>query len=178
MNFFIDFIIVAIIVVNIIVYAKRGLVGVAIDIAGFVFSVIVAWYFSPKVGGFISGFMKKLVPAEEGGIISDILTSNAVARIIAFVTIFIALMIVVKIIVKLAQSIKIPVLTSVDHLLGGVLGLVLGLAWAQIASMLVFALLEILANNVSGFPAESFNGLVVTKWFFEFNIFKMVFAAV
>ena len=65
-----------------------------------------------------------------------------------------------------------------DRLLGGVLGLVLGLAWAQIASMLVFALLEILANNISGFPAGSFNGLVVTKWFFEFNIFKMVFAAV
>lgn len=178
MSFFIDFIIVAIIVVNIIVYAKRGLVGVVIDIAGFVFSVIVAWYFSPKVGGFILGFMRKLVPEGEGGIISEILTSTALSRIIAFVGMFIALMIVVKLIVKLAQSIKIPVLTSVDRLLGGVLGLVLGLAWAQIASMLVFALLEILANNISGFSAGSFNGLVVTKWFFEFNIFKMVFAAV
>ena len=178
MSFFIDFIIIAIIVVNIIVYAKGGLVGVAIDIAGFVFSVIVAWYFSPKVGTFILGFMRKLIPDDKGGIVSDILTSTAVARILAFIAIFFALMIVVKIIVKLAQSIKLPVISGIDHLLGGVLGLILGLAWAQIASILIFALLEILANNVSSFPAEIFSGLKVTRWFFDFNIFKMVFAAV
>ena len=42
MSFFIDFIIIAIIITNIIVYTKKGLVSVAIDIAGFIFSVVVA----------------------------------------------------------------------------------------------------------------------------------------
>ena len=178
MSFFIDFIIIAIILVNIIVYAKKGLIGVAVDIAGFIFSVVVAWSLSAKVGGFLLGIMKKLIPDEKGGIVSGILNSTAVARILAFVLIFFVLMIVVKIIVKLAQKIRIPVLSKIDHLLGGLLGLVLGLAWAQIASMVVFALLEILANTSSSFPIEAFNGLKVTRWFFEFNIFKMVFAAV
>ena len=178
MSFFIDFIIIAIIITNIIVYAKKGLVSVAIDIAGFIFSVIVAWGFSAQVGGFLLGVMKKLIPDDKGGIVSEILNSTAVARILAFIAIFFVLMIVVKIIVKLAQKIRIPVLSSIDHLLGGILGLILGLAWAQIASMMVFALLEILANTSSSFPIEAFSSLKVTRWFFEVNIFKMVFASV
>jgi uncharacterized membrane protein required for colicin V production len=178
MSFFIDFIIIAIIITNIIVYTKKGLVSVAIDIAGFIFSVVIAWSFSAKVGGFLLGIMKKLIPDENGGIVSDILSSTAVSRILAFIAIFFVLIIVVKIIVKLAQKIRIPVLSSIDRLLGGLLGLVLGLAWAQIASMVVFALLEILANTSSSFPVEAFSSLKVTRWFFEFNIFKMVFAAV
>mgnify|MGYP002519598828 CR=1 FL=1 len=178
MSFFIDFIIIAIIITNIIVYTKKGLVSVAIDIAGFIFSVVVAWCFSARLGGFLLGIMKKLIPDGKGGIVSDILNSSTVSRILAFIAIFFALMIVVKIIVKLAQKIRIPVFSSIDHLLGGFLGLVLGLAWAHIAAMIVFALLEILANTVSSFPIEAFSSLKVTRWFFEFNIFKMVFAAV
>ena len=178
MSFFIDFIIIAIIIANIIIYAKKGLVSVAIDIAGFIFSVAVAWSFSATVGNFLNGIMKKLIPDDKGGIVSDLLNSTSVARIIAFVLLFFALIIVVKIIVKLAQKIKIPVISSIDHLLGGLLGLLLGLAWAQIASMLVFAVLEILANISSSFPIEAFDGLAVTRWFFEVNIFKMVFAAI
>ena len=178
MSFLIDFIIIAIIITNIIVYAKKGLVSVAIDIAGFIFSVVIAWSLSAKVGGFLLGIMKKLIPDEKGGIVSGILNSTAVARILAFALIFFVFMIVVKIIVKLAQKIRIPVLSKIDHLLGGLLGLILGLAWAQIASMVVFALLEIIANVSSSFPMEIIDGLKVTRWFFEVNIFKVVFAAV
>lgn len=178
MGVFIDFIIIAIILTNIIVYAMKGLVGVAIDIAGFIFSVVVAWSFSAKVGGFLLGIMKNLIPDGKGGIVSDILSSTAVARILAFVAIFFVVIIVIKLIAKLAKKIKIPVISTVDHILGGVLGLALGLAWAQIASMAVFALLEIIANTSSSFPMEIIGTLKVTRWFFEVNIFKMVFAAV
>ena len=178
MSFFIDFLIIAIIVVNIVVYAKRGLVGVAIDLAGFVFAVIVAWCFSSAVGRLVLGFMKKLIPDEKGGIVSGILTSRSVARILAFILIFCVVIIVVKIIVKLAQKIKLPVISGVDHLFGGVRGLVLGIAWAQIAALFVFAILEILANTMGSLPSDAFDGLVVTRWFFEFNIFKLIFAAV
>ncbi len=178
MSFFIDLVVIGIIIANVVIYAKRGLVGTTIDIAGFVFSVIVAWSFAPEIGSYILGFMKKLVPENKGGIIVEILTSAALSRIVAFVGVFLALMLVVKAIVKLAQSIKIPIISTFDKLLGGALGLVLGLAWAQIASMMIFALLEILANNVNSFPVESFSGMVVTKWFFDFNVFKTVFSVI
>lgn len=178
MSIFIDLIIIAIILTNIIVYAIKGLIGVAIDIAGFVFSVVVAWSLSAQVGGFLLGIMKNLIPDGKGGIVSGILNSTAVARILAFIAIFFVVIIVVKLIAKLAKKIKIPVISSVDHILGGVLGLALGLAWAQIASMVVFALLEIIANTSSSFPTEIIDGLKVTRWFFEVNIFKMVFASV
>lgn len=178
MSLIIDFVIIAIIAVSVFLYAKRGLVGVAIDIAGFILSALVAWYFSPMIGGYISGFMKNIVKNGEGGIVSDILTSNALSRIIAFTAVFLICMIVVKMIVRLAKSIKLPIISTVDKLLGAVLGLLLGLAWAQVASMMVYALLEILANSVSGFPVEAFDSLTVTKWFFEFNLFKTIFAVV
>ena len=178
MSFFIDFIIIAIIITNIVVYAIKGLVGVAIDIAGFIFSIAVAWSLSAKVGGFFLGIMKDLIPDEKGGIVSGILNSTAVARILAFILIFVVVIVVVKLIVKLAKKIKIPLVSSVDHILGGVLGLILGLAWAQIASMAVFAFLEILANTIDSFPMGIIEGLKVTRWFFEVNIFKLVFEAV
>ncbi len=177
MSIIIDFAIIAIIAVSVLLYAKRGLVGVAIDIAGFILSALVSWYFSPMVGGYISGFMNNIV-SNDGALVSDILTSDALARIIAFTVIFLICMIVVKMIVSLAKSIKLPIISTVDKLLGAVLGLLLGVAWAQVASMAVFALLEILANSVPGFPIEAFEGLTVTRWFFEFNLFKTIFAVV
>ncbi len=178
MSFLIDLIILAIIVVSVVVYTKRGLVGVIIDIAGFILASLVAWYFAPLVGGYISRFMRKIIPGEEGGLVSGLLTSDALSRVIAFGLVFIACMIAVKFIIRLTKDIKIPIISKVDKILGGVLGLLLGLAWAQIAAMIVFALLEILANLIPGFPTGAFEGLTVTKWFFEFNIFKSIFAAI
>ncbi len=178
MSFIIDFVIIAIIAVSVFVYARRGLVGVAIDIAGFILASLVAWYFSPMIGGYISGFMKNTVKNGDGGIVLDILTSDALARIIAFTAVFFICMTVVKFIVKLARSIKLPIISTADKMLGAILGLLLGIAWAQVASMVVYALIEILANSVSGFPIEAFEGLTVTRWFFEFNLFKTIFAVV
>lgn len=174
MSFFIDFVVLAIIALSVIVYVKRGLVGVIIDIAGFILSALVAWYFSPMIGGYLSGIIRKSVP-DGDGIIEDILTSDVLARIIAFTIVFIVCMIVVKFIVKLTKNIKIPIVSGIDKLLGGVLGLILGLAWAQIASIMIFAVLKILANILPSFSEEALEGLKVTRWFFENNIFRSMF---
>ena len=175
MSFLIDFLIVAIIVLSVILYAKRGLIGVIIDVAGFILSAIVAWYFSPMIGGYISGIINKSVP-EGAGIVAGVLTVDVLSRIIAFAIVFIICTIVVRFIVKLTKNIKIPIVSGIDKLLGGVLGLVLGLAWAQIVSILVFAVLEIFANTLPSFSEEALEGLKVTRWFFENNVFRAMFS--
>ena len=175
MSFFVDFVILAIIVLSVIVYTRRGLVGVIIDIAGFILSALVAWYFSPMIGGYIVGIVRTGVP-EGDGIVAAALTSDILARIIAFAIVFAVCTIVVKFIVKLTKNIKIPIVSGIDKLLGGVLGLILGLAWAQIASILVFAILEIFANILPNFSEEAISGLKVTRWFFENNIFRSMFS--
>ncbi len=174
MSFLIDFVILAIIVLSVIVYAKRGLVGVIIDTAGFILSALIAWYFSPLLGGYISGIIKSGVP-EGDGIVASALNPDVLSRILAFAIVFIVCTIVVRFIVKLTKNIKIPIVSGIDKLLGGVLGLILGLAWAQIASILVFAIIEIFANIMPGFSEESLGALKVTRWFFENNIFRAMF---
>ena len=176
MAFIIDFAILAIIAISVIVYVKRGLVGVIIDIAGFILSALVAWYFSPMLGGYISKLTRKSVPEGEG-ILESALTSDVLARAIAFSLVFIVCMLVVKFIVHLTKNIKIPIVSSVNKLLGGILGLILGLAWAEIAAIVIFAVLEIFANILPSFPEEAFAGLKVTRWFFEHNIFRAIFAS-
>ncbi len=178
MSFLIDLIIIAIIVASTVIYTKRGFTGVVIDIAGFILSSLVAWYFAPLVGSYISGVMRKIIPGEDDGMIAGFMTSDALSRIIAFGLVFLVCMIIVKFIIRLTKDIKIPIISKVDKILGGILGLLLGLAWAQIAAMIVFALLTFFANVIPGFPADTFNSLTVTKWFFDFNIFKSIFAAI
>lgn len=174
MSFLIDFAVVAIIVLSVILYAKRGLVGVIIDIAGFILSAIVAWYFSPMIGGYLSEIIEKSVPDGEG-IVESFLTSDVLARIIGFAIVFIVCMIVVKFIIKLTKNIKIPIVSGIDKCLGAILGLILGLAWAQIASIVVFASLEIFANVLPDFSEEALESLKVTRWFFDNNIFRAMF---
>ena len=177
MSILIDVLIVAIILINIFMYARKGLVRVAIDIAGFILSALVAWYFSPMVGGYVAGMLGKAITGEKIGLFASILSIEALSRIIAFALVFALCMIIVKLIVKLTKDIRIPIISTVDKVLGGVLGLILGLAWAQIASMVVFALGGVLINVIPGFPADALEGLTVTKWFFEVNLFKTIFAA-
>lgn len=174
MSIIIDLVIVAIIVLSVILYAKRGLVGVIIDIAGFIMSALVAWYFSPMVGGYLSGLTRKIIP-DGDGLIAEALTSDVLSRVVAFGIVFIICMLVVKFIVKLTKDIKIPIVSNVNKLLGGILGLLLGLAWAQVAALIIFALLEIFANIIPGFPSGAFSGLRVARFFFEHNIFRSMF---
>ena len=68
-------------------------------------------------------------------------------------------------------------ITGIGRILGGILGLILGLAWAEIAAIVIFAVLEIFANILPSFPEEAFAGLKVTRWFFEHNIFRAIFAS-
>ena len=105
MSFLIDFVILAIIVLSVILYAKRGLVGVIIDTAGFILSALIAWYFSPLLGGYVSAIMEKAVP-EGDGIVAAALSSDVLSRIIAFAIVFIICIIIVRSIVKLTKNIN------------------------------------------------------------------------
>lgn len=171
MGLILDIIILAIIVINVFVYIKRGLTGVVIDIAGFVFSALVSWYLSPYLGKWISLLIKKIVPDDRDGFLYGALTSGAVSRIIAFIALFFIMMSVVSLIVKLTKNIKIPIISSADRLLGGILGLLLGFAWAYVASVLICVLLAIISSLIPSFPTSAFDSMRITRWFFELKLF-------
>lgn len=173
-----DLLIVIIIVGSVLLYAKRGIIGVSIDIAGFIFSALVSWYCAPSVGKHISGLIKKLIDTDGEDLASGVLSSGVVSRILGFLAVFITVTVIVKLIARLTRDIKLPIISRVDKLLGAILGLVLGLAWAYIISMSVVSVISLFALIIPNFPTEMFDTMIITDWFYRFNIFKMIFATV
>ena len=159
MGFIFDIIVLLIIVLNVLKYAKRGLMSVVLDIAGFLLSVIAAWVFSPYLGKLIGKILR-----------SD--GSDDILRIIAFIIIFVAMTFVVSGIKRLAKNIKLPIISRVDKILGGAFGLLLGLAWAYVLSVVICLILTVLSAIAPqiGSIAES---MTVTRWFYGLGIFGL-----
>ncbi len=159
MGFIFDIIVLLIIVLNVLKYAKRGLMSVVLDIAGFLLSVIAAWVFSPYLGKLIGKILR-----------SD--GSDDIMRIIAFIIIFVAMTFVVSGIKRLAKNIKLPIISRVDKILGGAFGLLLGFAWAYVASVLICVLLTVISAVVPQLRSLT-DSMTVTRWFYGLGIFGL-----
>jgi uncharacterized membrane protein required for colicin V production len=159
MGFIFDVIILLIIVISVLSYAKRGLMGAILDIAGFLLAVIASWIFSPHLGKVLG----KFIPSDG---------SVNMPKIIAFVVLFVVMTLVVSVIKKLARNVKLPIISKVDRILGGVFGLLLGLAWAYVVSVVMCVLITVIS---AVFPQiGSLNdSMAVTKWFYGLGIFRL-----
>lgn len=182
MSMIIDVIVIALIVILTLIYAKKGLFKVLIGIAGFIISIVLASALCRPIATLI----KPLIADAVDGIHIDnslinkftdtLVRSQAVATVLAFGIVFLIATLLCKLIGLLAGGIgKLPLIGKIDHLLGGILGFLLGLCYAQVLAMVLFCFSEYLIGTFGWLDAEAFDGSIVAKWLFEHNLFTYIF---
>ncbi|MFJ7950220.1 CvpA family protein [Lysinibacillus sp. NPDC096418] len=123
-----DLIILFILLVGLIVGAKRGLIVQSMHMLSFVIALIVAYiYYKPLANKFV--FWVPYPGVAEGGSLGVVIDSldldNTFYRIVAFAVIFFAVKITLQIVASIFDFIAyLPVLQSLNRILGGLLGMV------------------------------------------------------
>ena len=179
MSMILDIIVIAVVILVTIIYWKRGFVKSVIGIAGFFLSLWIAYLLFEKLGTviepLISDKIEKVETSESilGRITGNLLSSRSIANAIAFGLIFILGLLVFRLIALIITAIfELPVLKQVNHITGALLGICLGLLYAQLLSIILFCLSEVLIGSISWLTADAYDKSIVAKWLFQHNLFN------
>ncbi len=165
-----DIIVIAILVISTIRYAKKGVTGVVLDIVGYVVSAIVAWAIGANVGSWL--FESAIAKALPDAVNEHLLSAKSIAGALGFIVVFLIAIIIWKILSKgLNKIFNIPVIGQVNKILGALLGLLLGYLLIQVLVLIVFVPLHFFKDSASEIMASSY----VARWFYEHNLIRALF---
>ena len=179
MSMILDVIVIATIILSTVVYTKRGFIKGIFGLLGFLIAMVAASVTKPFLIPVFSTPIKNVLDGAVGGLLSHIFntesTAESIAGVIAFAVLFVLYLIAVRLLTVLLDRVcKLPILKKANRLLGFVLGLVIGLLYAQIISLVLFTFSELFLAVQEVITAEAFEGSVIAKWMFEFNIFRLL----
>lgn len=168
-----DILIIAIMVLTVISYAKKGLVLVLLSFVSYIASTILAWMFGSLIGD-------KILPTVESAIgkvehIGKLLPAETIADGLGFIIVFVVAMIVCGFVAKLfSKKIDIPVVAQINHLLGGICGLILALLFVNVLVLIIFLPMQLIAIHSESI-ADLINESHIAKWFFDHNLIRALF---
>lgn len=183
MSMLLDVIVLAVLVICMIIYTKRGFVKSLLNFIGFFVALICAYLAIPVLSSALEKPIQNAFDAYDGsgGSLSDLLSMPITTRIISDVAAFTILFVLFTVAVKLGAMLidrlfRLPVLKQANKLLGFILGLVIGLFYAQLLSIFFFTFSEYLIASQDWLTREAFEGSVVARWMFDHNLFKLLFS--
>ncbi|MGM9636655.1 MAG: CvpA family protein [Eubacteriales bacterium] len=167
-----DILVIVIIALSVIGYAKKGLVLVLLTFGSYIVSAILASVFGSAIGSLIRPSLESAL--ESVSYLDKLLSASAIANGIGFILVFIVAMIATGIICRfLSKKIDIPVIAQINHLLGGVCGLFLGVLFVQVLVLVVFMPIQLIAvynESAAGLIEKS----TVARWFFDHNLIRLL----
>ena len=168
-----DILVIAILVLVTVRYARKGISGVLLGIASYIVSAVLAWALGSTVGGWL--FEKPIAKALDGALSEYYLTPKSIAGALGFIVVFIVALIVCKFLSKkFTKLINIPVVGQINHILGGLLGLVLAFLLVQVAVLIVFVPIQLFPFFKEG-ANEIMAASHVARWFYEHNLIRALF---
>lgn len=170
-----DVVIVVLLVLTVISYAKKGLILVLLNLASYFVSAILAGLIGPQIGALICPSLERAIAGiEDIEYLDRLLSASAISDGIGFVAVFIVAMIGTSIAARfISKMIDIPIIKQINHLLGGVLGLFWAVLMVQILVAMVFLTLNLIAV-FSPWAQGMFDNSFIAKWLFENNIIRVV----
>jgi len=183
MSLILDLLLVAIIIICIIAYSRKGLISCLIGVGGFIFSLIGAKLLAPTVEGYIGPSVEKLIESKPTDSLSSVfevfgalLEASSLSYVVSFAIAFVICSIALKIAEALLNLVfKLPLLKQINGALGALFGLLIGLFYSMVLSYALFAFAELLVKKVSWITPETFENSVVAKLLFEYNVFRFLF---
>lgn len=179
MSMILDVLVLLTIGISIFVYANRGFIKSVLSLCGCLIAIIAATLTKPMLVPVISAPIEKALEGVADGKLSEIVnaaeTATAIANPISFVLLFVIYIIVVRLIAKLLDRFcRLPVFKQANRLLGGLMGVVIGIFYAQILAIFLFTFSDFLLSVQDFISPEAFEGSVVAKWMYEYNIFRLL----
>lgn len=179
MHWFIDFVLLAVLLTYTFRHFKFGLMHTVFSIAKFLVSLVLAVIFGGYVGvllkdGCIGRAVAESIYAKLGDLISAAVF-NTVCSVLGYVIVFVASYLVLSITVSGLQKIKIPILSGVDKTFGLLLGIVLGLFNASLIATAVYCALEYYAAiNSDPVVMSIYTDSCVFRFVYNLNFFDFV----
>lgn len=157
-----DLVFVAIIVLNVIIYAKKGFVSTVLQLLTFGVAFLAAYL--------LSGPLNRLFGGDSGA------KAASTQRAIVFMAIFIIVAILMGLLQKTISKTlkKIPLVGTVNTVLGGVVGLLFGFLYAYLAVSLCAIIIEATKNNpLSWMNASIIEKTWLVKLVYRFNLLTL-----
>lgn len=158
-----DLVFLAIIIVNVIIYAKKGFVGTVLQLLTFGVAFLAAFLLSNPVAKLFAGHADA----------DAFSTQRAVMFVIIFIIVAVLMGLLQKILNKTLK--KIPLVGSLNTALGSAVGLILGSLYAYLAVSLCAIIIAATKNN----PLSWLNDSVIEKtWLvslvYKFNLLTLL----
>lgn len=179
MSMILDVLVIATIMLCTIIYTKRGFIKGILGLLGFLIAMIAASLTKPLLIPTFSTPIENVLDGAVGGLLSHLFdteaTAESIAGVIAFAVLFVVYLVAIRLLTVLLDRIcRLPLLKKANRILGFVLGLIIGLLYAQILSLVLFTFSELFLAIQSVITAEAFEGSVIAKFMFNFNIFRLL----
>ena len=179
MSMILDVLVIATVVMCTIIYTKRGFIKGILGLLGFLIAMIAASITKPFLIPVFSEPIEKVLDGAVDGLLSHIFdtqaTAESIAGVISLAVLFVVYLVAIRLFTILLDSIcHLPVLKKANRLMGFFLGLIVGLLYAQILSLVLFTFSELFLAVQDVITAEAFEGSVIAKWMFKFNIIRLL----
>ena len=179
MSMILDVLILGTILLFAIIYTRRGFIKGIMGLCGCLIAIIAAAATKSMLVPTFSEPIEKLLEDSAGGIISKLFdtssTAEAIAGVISFFLLFVIYLIVLRLLtVLIDRFVKLPVLRKANRLMGFALGLFIGLVYAQLLSIFLFTFSELILSVQDFITVDAFEGSVIAKWMFQYNIFRLL----
>lgn len=179
MSMILDVMVLATILLCTIIYTRRGFIKGLMGLCGTLIAIIAAASTKSMLIPTFSAPIEKLLNGSAGSILSQLFdtssTAESIAGVIAFILLFVVYLIALRLLTALIDHFcKLPVLKKANRFMGLLLGLCVGLLYAQILSIFLFTFSELLLAVQNVITAEAFEGSVIARWMFRYNIFRVL----
>lgn len=180
MSMILDILVIGVLALCIFLYTKRGFIKGILGLCGCFIAMIAAALTKSILQPHLEAPIRKLLGNGEGGddlssMLQVDLTAEAIASVVSFFLLFVLFSVIVRLITHaLDRFCKLPVLRQANKLLGFALGVVIGLLYAQILSLFLFTFSELLVVSLGWLSPEAFEGSVVARWMFDYNLFRLL----
>lgn len=165
-----DIIVIVILVLTTVQYARKGVSGVVLDIAGYIVSAILASALGATVGSWL--FESAIAKVLPDVVNEHFLSAKSIAGALGFIVVFVIAIIVCKFLSKkLTKLFRIPVIGVVNNILGALLGLLLAYLLIQVLVLIVFVPMQLFSFFEES-SAEIMASSHVARWFYEHNLIR------
>ena len=179
MSMILDVMVLGTILLCAIIYTRRGFVKGLMGLCGSLIAIIAAASTKSILVPTFSKPIAKLFDGAAGGLLSKLFdtqsTADSIASVIAFSLLFVVYLIAIRLLtILIDRFFKLPALKKANRLMGLLLGLFVGFLYAQLLSIFLFTFSELLLAVQDFITAEAFEGSVIAKWMFKYDIFRLL----
>ena len=155
----IDIILIAVLAIQVIIGAVKGLSGIVLDFVRMILSFLFAIMFGKAIAGLFAGVTE----------------SAFLQNVLGYISTFVVTFLVCTIIIMLIKKIDIPVVNVVDKILGIGIGTVLGILIVSLITVMTSSLLEALTAFTQDTKyIDIYNNSHVLKFIDQVNVFGFI----